>query len=157
MIEYSEFIKKGNLHVIRVKNDVNEIKEKVVEPILKELIAYNYCEQDQFAVRLSLEEAIMNAYKHGNKADPTKSLDVKWSVDEKEVLISIKDEGEGFDPSKVPDPREEKNLLKPSGRGLLLIRAYMNEVSFNKKCNEIRMRKIKGNKSPIIQRLRNEG
>ncbi len=156
MIEHSEFTNKPNLHSLTISNNISEIKKRVIEPLIKEVENNGYCEQDRFAIRLSVEEAIMNAYKHGNKSDPNKKVKVKWYVDEREVFISIKDEGEGFDPQNIPDPRTKDNLLRPSGRGLLLIKAYMTEVTFNEKCNEIRMRKIKGHKSKEIQDLKSK-
>ncbi len=133
---------------IVIKNDINIAHSQIIEPILAQLAEKGYCQQDQFAVRLGLEEAIANAYKHGNKSDPNKTISAKWCIDEDQAVIWIADCGTGFNPEDVPDPRDDQNLEKPSGRGLLLIRAYMTEVSFNEKGNEIRMIKRKGDKTP---------
>ena len=136
-----------NIHSIIIKNDMKLAHSQVVEPIIAQLAEKGYCQQDQFAIRLGLEEALCNAYKHGNKADPEKTISVKWSVDEDKTVIWVADCGDGFDPNAIPDPREEENIEKPSGRGLLLIKAYMSEVLFNEKGNELCMIKRKGDKA----------
>jgi serine/threonine-protein kinase RsbW len=59
------------------------------------------------------------------------------------VVIYVKDEGEGFSPKKLPDPRERENLEKPCGRGVLLMRAYMNDLQYNEQGNEVCMIKLK--------------
>ncbi len=136
-----------NINSVVIKNDMQVAHSKIIEPILAQLNDKGYCKQDKFAIRLGLEEALSNAYKHGNKSDPNKTISAKWSVDEEKAVIWIADCGSGFNPNDVPDPRDDKNLEKPSGRGLLLIRAYMTEVSFNEKGNELRMMKKKSEKS----------
>ncbi len=136
-----------NIHSVIIKNDMQLARSKVVEPVIAKLSAQGYCKQDQFAIRLGLEEALSNAYKHGNKCDPKKTISVKWLIDKDKTIIWVKDCGNGFDPQAVPDPRENGNIEKPSGRGLLLIRAYMSEVSFNEQGNEVKMVKKRGEKS----------
>ena len=93
-------------------------------------------------IELALREAIANAVIHGNHEDPNKSVDVlcRCSMDG-EVLIIVRDEGEGFDSSAVPDPTETERLLLASGRGLHLMRALMDEVSFEENGTVVRMRK----------------
>jgi serine/threonine-protein kinase RsbW len=88
---------------------------------------------------LSLEEAVINAIKHGNELDDTKKVVVGFAIDDERAIISVADEGEGFDPASVPDPTLDENLIAMSGRGLSLIRAYMDEVRFNDKGNDITM------------------
>lgn len=84
-----------------------------------------------FATRLALEEAMVNAIKHGNKLDPKKKVLVEARVSGEKVEIEIEDQGPGFDRSSVPDPTADENLCKCSGRGILLIEAYMNSVSWS--------------------------
>jgi serine/threonine-protein kinase RsbW len=98
-----------------------------------------YGERNIFAVKLALEEAVINAIKHGNELDDTKKVTVSFYIDEDRALISVADEGPGFKPDDVPDPTDDENLLATSGRGLALIRAYMDEVRFNDKGTEITM------------------
>ncbi len=98
-----------------------------------------YCEADMFAIKLALEEGLVNAVKHGNKHDPGKYVTVDWEIDDKKVTFSIADEGCGFTPCEVPDPTCDENLLRPCGRGIMLMKAYMDEVSFNPPGNQIRL------------------
>ena len=92
-----------------------------------------------FAVRLALEEALANAIKHGNRYDRAKTITVSAEVGAEETAITVADEGPGFDPRHLPDPRADENLEKPGGRGIMLMRAYMDEVAFNERGNEVRM------------------
>ena len=98
-----------------------------------------YSEGDQFAIKLALEEGLNNAIKHGNAYDPAKTVQVTFAVTPQQVDISITDEGQGFDPARVPDPTCDENLEKPCGRGIMLMRAYMDEVHYNPCGNQVRM------------------
>jgi len=115
----------------------------VYKHILSELKANNFGQEDIFAVHLSIEEAFANAIKHGNKIDPNKEVKIDYSVDLDKVEISMEDEGEGFDPDSIPDPRYGGNLYKTEGRGLLLMNSYMDVVEFNKRGNCVHMVRYK--------------
>ena len=91
-----------------------------------------YSARDIFGVRLSLEEGLMNAIKHGNQQDTSKTVRVLCEVNDIQTYIEIEDEGMGFDPAAVPDPLAEQNLDKASGRGLFLMRQYMSRVEYRK-------------------------
>ena len=119
-----------------------KLLNRVENRIVAQLKALNYGERILFGVRLAVEEAVINAIKHGNKMDKTKNVTVTYSIDDKECVISVTDEGEGFNPAAVPDPTADENLELPHGRGLMLIRAYMDEVKFNEKGNCVTMRKL---------------
>lgn len=93
-----------------------------------------------FAIRLALEEAYNNALHHGSAGRPDARITIDCRVTPDEVFIEIADEGDGFDPERVPDPTADENLDIPSGRGILLIRSYMTEVEFIPPGNRIRMR-----------------
>lgn len=110
---------------------------KAEEPILRALQKQGFTEKDRFAVRLAMEEALANAVKHGNCGDPCKSVTVKFHVGPRTVRITIEDEGCGFKPAGVPDPTCDENLQKPCGRGVMLMRVYMNEVKYNAAGNKI--------------------
>jgi serine/threonine-protein kinase RsbW len=116
--------------------------------ILSVLEARGFSPDDLFAVHLALEEAFLNAVKHGNKLDPTKRVKLGYQVDEEKVEIDVTDEGEGFNPGDIPDPRIGENLYRPEGRGLLLIRAYMHVVEYNERGNGLRMVRYKGRPLP---------
>jgi anti-sigma regulatory factor (Ser/Thr protein kinase) len=110
---------------------------RIEDAIQAKLQEYNYGERALFAVRLAVEEAIINAMKHGNRMDKAKTVTVVWSVDDKQAVIAVEDQGEGFDPEAVPDPTAEENLDIPHGRGLVLMRAYMDDVKFNRRGNRV--------------------
>ncbi len=85
---------------------------------------------DVFHLKLALEEAITNAMRHGNRLDPDLFVDVSVELEGERLVMSVKDEGGGFDFSKIPDPTQQDNKEKPSGRGVFLIKQLMNEVEF---------------------------
>ncbi|MGB7582173.1 MAG: ATP-binding protein [Sedimentisphaerales bacterium] len=107
------------------------------------LQANGFSEEDIFAVHLSLEEAFTNAVKHGNKMEPSKAIKVDYSIEPDKVEICMTDEGEGFDPEVIPDPRYGDNLYKPAGRGMLLMRSFMDVLEYSKKGNSLRMIRYK--------------
>jgi serine/threonine-protein kinase RsbW len=123
----------------------------LIEPcrqILSALEAKGFSQDDVFAVHLALEEAFLNAVKHGNKMDPGKKVALEYLVDREKVEIKMADEGEGFDPEAIPDPRAEENIYRPEGRGLLLIRAYMHLAEYDKKGTSLRMVRYKDKPMP---------
>ena len=79
---------------------------------------------------LSVTEATTNAIIHANKSNKDKKVKIEVTVADKKLIISVKDEGTGFDPHNVPDPTAPENLLKDSGRGLYLMKVYMDEVKY---------------------------
>jgi serine/threonine-protein kinase RsbW len=88
---------------------------------------------------VALDEAFVNAVKHGNKNDPTKLIRVGAELSPKEASFTIEDEGEGFDVQTIPDPCDPANLFKSSGRGVLLIYNIMDEVEYNAQGNRVKM------------------
>ena len=107
--------------------------------IATELSSRNYPKEGVFAVRLAIEEALVNAYCHGNQKDSAKRVTFQCSIDQDAAQFEVGDEGGGFDISSVPDPTDEANLEVPSGRGLLLMREYMTMVEFVPPGNKVRM------------------
>jgi serine/threonine-protein kinase RsbW len=79
-------------------------------------------------IELTISESMINAIQHGNNADPAKTARLKISSSGDSIEIIVEDEGEGFKLDRVADPTDEANLLKPSGRGILIIRSFMDEV-----------------------------
>jgi serine/threonine-protein kinase RsbW len=116
---------------------------KVCDQILSKLEASGFDKDDIFAVHLALEEAFLNAVNHGNKMDPTKEVKIDYSVGLDKIEISVTDEGEGFEPEAVADPRYGESLYKPGGRGLLLMNSYMDTVKFNERGNSLYMVRYK--------------
>ena len=115
---------------------------QVADALLEELQAKGYSQVAVFAVRLAVEEALNNAIRHGNAMDPCKTAELIYEVTEECVDIRVSDEGPGFDCRDIPDPTLDENLDKPTGRGLMLMRAYMDKVEYNDKGNELHMVKF---------------
>ena len=99
-------------------------------------------DQEVFSVRLALEEALVNAIKHGNEMDRSKKVHVSYRLSGDCLEVRITDEGKGFDPADVPDPTAIENLERPCGRGLMLMRHYMTEVEYNATGNSVSMTKV---------------
>lgn len=116
--------------------------------ILTALADRGFSQDDIFAVHLAVEEAFLNAVKHGNKMDPTKTVAIEYVLDQEKAEIWIADEGPGFNPKDVPDPRVGENLFRPEGRGLLLISAYMHLVEYNEQGNRVHMIRYKNTPIP---------
>ena len=79
---------------------------------------------------MAVREAVTNAMVHGNQEDEAKSVEVVFSCLKDALEIEVRDQGEGFDPVSVPDPTDPANILKPSGRGIFLMRTFMDEVEW---------------------------
>ena len=99
-----------------------------------------YDKASTFAVRLALEEALTNAVRHGNKEDPSRKVTLQFDIGDAEAIIEVQDEGEGFDPAAVPDPTAAENLDIPSGRGLMLMRSFMADVTIHPPGNRVTLR-----------------
>jgi len=123
-------------------SDYAKMRE-VQDQIMATVHANGYDNDDLFAIKLCVEEGLINAIKHGNKLDAGKSVHVKFSVTPERFEITIRDEGAGFHRQAVPDPTDPANWEKPSGRGLLLMEAYMNEIEYAAEGRQIRMMKLK--------------
>ena len=93
-------------------------------------------------IETAVREALANAIIHGNRQDPHKSVYVSTICKEGEISITVRDEGQGFDASAVADPTAEEKLKLNHGRGIYLMRALMDEVSFDRNGTVVRMRKI---------------
>ena len=124
-----------------IASDTAEAR-RVQEEIEKHLIQRRATDQEVFSVRLALEEALVNAIKHGNQMDRAKKVHIAYRVGPERFDIHIRDEGPGFDPADVPDPTAAENLERPCGRGLMLMRHYMTEVEYNATGNSVSMTKV---------------
>jgi serine/threonine-protein kinase RsbW len=93
-------------------------------------VAAGLGEEDRFHLTMAVREAAVNAVLHGNEYDPAKQIAVSFENTGTELVITIADQGGGLDPEKLPDPLSPDNLLRGSGRGIFLIRSFMDEVHF---------------------------
>jgi len=125
-----------------IPSDTTEAR-RVQDEIEQQLQSLKVSDQEVFSVRLALEEALVNAIKHGNEMDRSKSVYISYRfVGGERLEIRITDEGRGFDPADVPDPTAIENLERPCGRGLMLMRYYMTEVEYNSLGNSVSMAKV---------------
>lgn len=132
---------KGNARPIQAVTltDDGDSLRSLSEELLRAAEAAGYDDASRFALRISLEEAVVNGFKHGNGGDRGAGVDVAYEVTPERIVMSVEDRGVGFDPGDVPDPTREDRLTVPSGRGLLLMRAYMSSVEHNARGNRVTM------------------
>lgn len=138
--------------VVELANDISAI-EKAVEDFVqwcgracpdRRRLLLNF--------RVGLTEALSNAMLYGNGDDPEKTVLVELSIDAGDLHVRITDQGRGFDPSSLPDPRTPDNITKPGGRGIFLMRQLMDEVRYNASGNSVTLvlREIAG-RGPLRQ------
>lgn len=123
---------------LTLRNSREEI-ERAEESLLNAMARNGYPEASRFAIRLALEEAIVNAFRHGHKALPNAPVKFEYAVNPQSVSLAVEDQGPGFNPEVVPDPTLDENLELPTGRGLLLMRAYMARVEYVGRGNRVEM------------------
>jgi serine/threonine-protein kinase RsbW len=99
-----------------------------VEDLLARLELYGWNKEQLFGIHMALEESITNAIRHGNKHSPDKQVFVDCELSPERFYICVRDEGAGYNPCAVPDCCADENLEIPGGRGLALMRAYMDKV-----------------------------
>jgi|SRR5579862_1234955 len=121
--------------------------QKIQERIIQRLEEIDFPARGVFGVRLALEEALVNAIKHGNRLDPSKQVHVVCQISSEKVRIVIEDEGTGFRLQDVPDPTEDENLDKPGGRGIMLMRAFLSVVEYNERGNRVTLEKLRNDAS----------
>lgn len=80
---------------------------------------------------VAVRESVVNAIKHGNKLDAEKRVDLEFTIADKALEVTIHDQGPGFDPTSIPDPLAQENLLKVDGRGIFFMKSFMDEVSYS--------------------------
>ncbi len=126
--------------VIKSKQSETKIPKK---EIFQQLAKHQFSDEAQFAIKLALEEALANAVKHGNAEDATKCVTIRFAITREKAVFIIRDEGPWFVPEHIPDPTTTDRLQNPSGRGIMLIRAYMDKVQFRDDGREIYFEKYR--------------
>ena len=126
-----------------IPNDTAEARD-VQERIVSLMEQNAWPMRDCFGVRLALEEALVNAIKHGNRMEPDKKVYIACDLTAEEITVVIEDQGDGFKLEEVPDPTEDDNHEKPGGRGIMLIRSFMTGFVYNDKGNRLTMSKKLG-------------
>ncbi len=115
----------------------------VTDDLLEQLGLFGWSPEEIFAVHLAAEEALVNAAVHGNKLDPLKRVHVECEVSSDLIRLTVTDEGPGFDPEAVPDCTLAERLECASGRGVMLMRSFMNRVEYNAKGNSVVLEKCR--------------
>ena len=123
---------------------------KAISPLVDQLIRLieesQFMPGDELHIELAVREAVQNAVVHGNRLDPSKLVQLRCRCEPgKGVSITVKDEGQGFNLEAVPDPLAPENLGAEHGRGILLMKFWMDEVSFEQGGTEVHMRKRASN------------
>jgi serine/threonine-protein kinase RsbW len=121
---------------IRLVDLVHQAAEKMAE-------VAGCGEDDALNLGLAVREAVINAIVHGNRQDARRKIHVTLTSRRRAIEARVRDQGDGFDPQGVPDPTLEANRLRTSGRGLLLIRAFVDELSFRRRKNGLEVRLTK--------------
>lgn len=136
--------KQGMNFEMTIASSLDEIEavEKLAEKAADQM-KFNEEEKDSLAIAVT--EAVNNAIIHGNKRNKDKKVSIKFTFQDDKLLVTVKDEGKGFNPKKISDPLAPENLLKESGRGIFILSTLMDEVKFrfDKNGTEISMVKSK--------------
>jgi serine/threonine-protein kinase RsbW len=111
----------------------------VLEYLQERVAKLGLIQPDRSNLFIALDEAFVNAVKHGNKNDLTKLIKITAELSPKEAAFTVEDEGQGFNVQEIPDPCDPANLFRTSGRGVLLIYNIMDEVEYNAQGNRVRM------------------
>ena len=123
-----------------------ESVDSAEQTVLNEAEALGFDEDDRHRVGIALRECMVNAVVHGNRYNARKKVHLKVTRKPESLTVVIGDEGDGFDPTAVPDPLAGENLLRGSGRGVMLMQAFMDEFQISKRSpqgTEVKMVKYK--------------
>lgn len=113
-----------------IRSDPDLLPE-LEELIIKLAKKYNLTDEKLNSLALSFSEAASNSIVHGNKLDVNKKVKITIKVDNDKMTVIIKDEGKGFNLSSVPDPTKPENILKDNGRGIHIMRSFLNSLKYN--------------------------
>lgn len=123
--------------IVKEKTELNlpsrlESIDEAVTKALKIATENGLPDEALFGIDLAVREAVTNAVKHGNKFDETKTVKITFEKSPQELIINIEDQGAGFELAAVPDPTNAENLLRESGRGILFMENFMDEVAWER-------------------------
>jgi len=135
-LELSPFVTCESSYRLKIPSDLSYV-DRTIHFLLKQIYNLHHTHQYDSPIRITLIEALSNAIEHGNKNDICKYVEMEFQLTRKRLRISIQDEGDGFDHLKAGDLRSANEKLSDRGRGIFMIKKFMDEVKFNKKGNEI--------------------
>jgi len=120
----------GSVVEVVLESDLKNVE--VAEEITRRISSTaGFGEDDQHKIDMAVHETLINAIWHGNRNDPSKHVWLRFEIFSDRLEIRVRDQGNGYDPSKVPNPLTQENLLAVSGRGIFLMRTFMDEVRVN--------------------------
>ena len=124
----------------RLKIESRMSNLRIIENAIDEITGSIGVKQDDYGkIMVAALEAVNNAITHGNKANPQKLVDVEIEFENDEIKITVTDEGQGFNPAKIPDPTMPENIEELSGRGVFLMTKLADSIKFNEKGNSVIM------------------
>ncbi len=128
----------NNVLSLTLSSDLEELNK--LEAFVRNITDAVSCDADKaHQIMLVLTEAVTNAILHGNEQKPEKSVEVTAVLSPERVVLSVRDQGTGFDPESIPNPLKDENLLKSSGRGVWLMREFADEVRFRDHGREVEL------------------
>ena len=128
----------SQFETIVIQSSLTEAKKPAHR--VQELVnRHGYSNDASFAIRLSLEEAMTNAIKHGNGGDASKRVTIRFYVGPDQTIICVADEGPGFEHCDVPDCTHPDRVSRPDGRGIMLMKSYLDDISYSERGNEVRL------------------
>lgn len=116
---------------------------RVIDLLIKALDGCGWVGRDLFHVQMAAEEAMVNCVTHGNQQAADKVVEIEFRVSPRQAYMRFKDQGEGFNPDDLPDPRDDEHLECINGRGVMLIHEMMDEICYNAVGNEVTMVKFR--------------
>jgi serine/threonine-protein kinase RsbW len=125
---------------IRIPSQMMHVRGEV-EKFVSRVVAWGVTHEESLALRHSLHEAAVNAVRHGNAGDPNRQVRICYRFLSNDIFIEVEDEGRGFDRASVADPTTDENRVRPGGRGLMMMRHFMNSVEYNDRGNCVTMRR----------------
>ena len=138
LINMEQNVQAGNLYTLQLPSKEASITQ--LEELIENISDIYNISEDTFANMMTcLNEALINAIKHGNKFDATKKVIVNADVDNKRLIWTVTDEGEGFDYVHLPDPTSPENLESLTGRGVFIMKHLADQCIFNTSGNEVEL------------------
>ncbi len=124
---------------LKIESKIDNLR--VVENAIDNITGEAGINQDNYGkILVSTLEAVNNAIIHGNKADIKKIVNIEFYMDKNDLIIVVKDEGNGFIPEEIPDPTDPKNIEVINGRGIFLMSKLADNIQFNKRGNSVKMK-----------------
>jgi len=124
---------------LKIESKIDNLR--VVENAIDNITGEAGINQDNYGkILVSTLEAVNNAIIHGNKADIKKIVNIEFYMDKNDLIIVVKDEGNGFIPEEIPDPTDPKNIEAINGRGIFLMSKLADNIQFNKRGNSVKMK-----------------